>query len=509
MPHVHRGLNKQEKAQGEDNYTMMQGFEWYEPAGGKYYKTMKERAESLGSMGITAVWLPHDRWDLGEFDQKGGVATKYGTKEELLDLIQTLKANGVVSYVDCVLNHQAGADYTETFKATEVAEENRNQEVSEMYDIDGWTGFNFPGRKGKYSEMVWNFNHFDGLFILGEVPTKADMASIRQTGVDWDDKNKKKAIFKIHGEGKTWAKAVDKEKGSFDYLMFADIDHSHPEARDDCINWGEWVLKETGADGFRFDAIKHIDESFIADFVQQVRERVGNTSGPSDADLVPSCSCVGEFWKDSIDALGGYLDRMPTQFSIFDTPLHYNFKAASDQAENYDIRKIFDDALVQSRPMDAVTLVENHDTQHSSLPSERGSSLSPTPSSCYAPMATRDLYGCNSDPKVEPMNQLGDFVRARKLFAYGPLREYNDHANTWGWVREGDEGHDGCAVEGEKRMQLPDGHAGEVWTDVLGWQQGEVTIEEDGWATFKCPTKSAAIWTRSDARGREEFGKNE
>lgn len=33
--------------------------------------------------------------------------------------------------------------------------------------------------------------------------------------------------------------------------------------------------------------------------------------------------------------------------------------------------------------------------------------------------------------------------------------------------------------EGEKRMQIPDGHAGEVWTDVLGWSQGEVTIGDD------------------------------
>ena len=60
--------------------------------------------------------------------------------------------------------------------------------------------------------------------------------------------------------------------------MFADIDHAHPDARKECIEWGVWVLKEAGFDGFRFDAIKHIDEGFIADFVQQVRERVDNVS---------------------------------------------------------------------------------------------------------------------------------------------------------------------------------------------------------------------------------------
>lgn len=40
-----------------------------------------------------------------------------------------------------------------------------------------------------------------------------------------------------------------------------------------------------------------------------------------------------------------------------------NFKQASDQGESFDIRQIFDGSLVQSRPLDAVTLVDNHDTQ--------------------------------------------------------------------------------------------------------------------------------------------------
>lgn len=29
-----------------------------------------------------------------------------------------------------------------------------------QYEIEGWTGFNFPGRKGKYSDMVWSHIHF-------------------------------------------------------------------------------------------------------------------------------------------------------------------------------------------------------------------------------------------------------------------------------------------------------------------------------------------------------------
>lgn len=53
------------------------------------------------------------------------------------------------------------------------------------------------------------------------------------------------------------------------------------------------------------------------------------------------------------------------------------------------------------------------------------------------------------------------------------------------WLRKGDEEHDGCVVvlcngtgEGEKKVEVGKEHAGEKWTDVLGWHQGEVTIDE-------------------------------
>lgn len=70
---------------------------------------------------------------------------------------------------------------------------------------------------------------------------------------------------------------------------------------------------------------------------------------------------VGEFWKDSLDDLEGYLEALDTQFSLFDTPLHYNFKEAGDRGKDYDMRAIWDDTIVQNKPIDAVTLVDNHE----------------------------------------------------------------------------------------------------------------------------------------------------
>ena len=37
-------------------------------------------------------------------------------------------------------------DYTEKFMAKEVDQQNRDKEITDAYEIEGWTGFNFPGR---------------------------------------------------------------------------------------------------------------------------------------------------------------------------------------------------------------------------------------------------------------------------------------------------------------------------------------------------------------------------
>jgi len=109
-----RALGKQDHPKGSSNYTMLQGFEWYTPGGGVYYEWLESKAKELGDMGITAIWCPpptkcdtadsvgyspYDLWDLGEFDQKGGKATKWGTKEQLVKCIKALKDNGIAVYI--------------------------------------------------------------------------------------------------------------------------------------------------------------------------------------------------------------------------------------------------------------------------------------------------------------------------------------------------------------------------------------------------------------------------
>ena len=111
------------------NRTMLQGFEWYIPADGKHWSRLAEQAERLAGLGFTDIWLPpaykglegakdvgygvYDLFDLGEFDQKGSVATKYGTKEEYLACIRALHGAGMQVLADVVLNHMMGQDYSQ------------------------------------------------------------------------------------------------------------------------------------------------------------------------------------------------------------------------------------------------------------------------------------------------------------------------------------------------------------------------------------------------------------
>ena len=154
-----------------NNGLMMQYFEWYLPEDHSLWKRVMEEAPKLKTLGVSSLWLPpaykgaagdkdvgygaYDLYDLGEFNQKGSIPTKYGTKKEYIEMVQAVQKKGMDIYADIVLNHKIGADETEYVKAEEFNATSRNQMVGDEKTICGWTKFTFPGRKGKYSDFTW------------------------------------------------------------------------------------------------------------------------------------------------------------------------------------------------------------------------------------------------------------------------------------------------------------------------------------------------------------------
>ena len=203
----------------EHNGAMMQFFHWYTPTDGSLWKQLATQAHTLFEAGITSVWLPpaykgaagaedtgygvYDLFDLGEFDQKGTIRTKYGTRDEYLHAIQAAHDAGMQVYADIVFNHKLGADNQEEFKATPYNPDCRNEAIGELQAIKAWTHFTFPGRGAKYSSLQWKWWHFnavDSSAMASDVP----------------------AVYLF--EGKTFHNEVDKEKCNFDYLIAGDTE---------------------------------------------------------------------------------------------------------------------------------------------------------------------------------------------------------------------------------------------------------------------------------------------
>jgi len=474
------------------NGTIMQYFEWYlEP--GFLWKQLKEHSKQLSAEGITAVWIPpaykgmsgqydagysaYDLYDLGEFDQKGTIPTKYGTKDELVATIRALHDERIQVYADIVLNHKMGADGCENVIAREYNMYDRNRVESDDEEIGAWTSFTFPGRKGTYSKFVWNRQHFDA--------------------VDWDEKHGRKGIFMF--SGKQWDAQLDREYGNYDYLMGADIDLEDKEVVQELKRWGKWFVHLTDVDGFRFDAVKHMNFSFYKKWLKGLRrEEKGEFFS------------VGEYWNADLQALKDYLQASAYEFSLFDVPLHYKFCQAATSNGSFDLRTIFDNTLTQHNPIRSVTFVDNHDTQP-------GQSLESFVPAWFKPLAYAlillrqdgypcvfygDYYGIPNNGIPEGRQWLVKMMKARSECAYGLQHDYFDNPDLIGWTREGDDEHisSGLAVvltdsnEGSKSMYIGTQHANKQFFDCTGGFANPVTINGDGCAVFPVHGGSVSVW---------------
>ena len=522
------------------NGTMLQGFSWNLPADGQHWRRLGQMADRLVSEGITSVWMPpaykgqagvrdvgygvYDLWDLGEFDQRGGVATKYGTRREYVSAVVALKQSGIDVLGDIVLNHKMGADEAEELMARPVASDNRLYDMGPLEPITAWTRFTFPGRAGELDDFVWDWTCFKG--------------------VDYDASGERGGLWLF--DGKAWDDDVSHEMGNYDYLMGVDVDLGNPDVYEQLVKWGAWYLEASGVDGFRLDAIKHMSRAFYTRWLADMRAAAGR-----------ELFCVGEYWSPGVQDLVSYLGSEP-DMSLFDVPLHFAFYQASVDREHIDFARMLDGAFVTADPVHAVTFVDNHDTQpNQALESTVQPWFKPV---AYAVILLReagypcvffaDLFGLPSDA-TPAVAELPLLMEIRRRFAYGAQRDYFDDPSLVGWTREGDgsrvgsgvaailwnqpspqdegdadasgDAEDGDVEDGkaappveEPQEAVPDQeeslptkamcvgahHAGETWQCVLG-DVASVEIDGEGVGRFPVSTTSmVAVYVPEDAVAR-------
>lgn len=495
-----------ERASDVVNPLLLQAFAWDMAPDSSHWRLLARNAEFLAACGVSSIWLPpaykghagvkdvgygvYDMYDLGEFDQKGGVPTKYGTKDEYLAAVAALHAAGVSVVADVVLNHRMGGEAVETVRATPVDPGDRRRPIGEAEEIQAWTRYEFPGRGGAYSDFTWDWTCFNGS--------------------DWDETRGISGVWLF--EGKQWNENVDDEFGNYDYLMGCDVDVADPKVRAELDRWGRWYVETADIDGLRLDAVKHIGADFFAGWLPELRKATGR-----------ALPAVGEYWSHDVGELKEYLEAVPST-SLFDVPLHFHLHAASNSNGDVDLSRLFEGTLVDADPARAVTFVENHDTQP-------GQSLASTVQSWFKPSAYAvillreagtpcvfwgDLFGTPETGDLPAVAELPLLMTMRRALAHGPQHDAFDAPDVVGFAREGDDAHPGSGLAavlsdrlaGAKRLYVGTRHAGKKWVSVVGGHE-PVVVGDDGVVELSVSDGGLSVYVPEAAKpmldGAEEY----
>jgi alpha-amylase len=216
---------------------VLQGF-WWDCWNEKYpqdwYTYLAKLAPRLREMGFDGIWIPppakgnagtnsmgydiFDHYDLGDKDQKGTVATRFGSKDSLLRLMAVAHANGLEVYPDIVLNHVIGG-------------EEDPAAPGDKFKRFRYQGFS-DSANGRWPKDHWNFH-----------PNPDHECT---TG-DWCEQ--------LFGPDSCYFDAQHGGGGNGGYM------------RDQARAWLVWLTKQLGADGFRFDAVKHFPAYVVEDLL--------------------------------------------------------------------------------------------------------------------------------------------------------------------------------------------------------------------------------------------------
>ena len=265
----------------------------------KWADYLTELAPRLKALGVDAIWVPpnykndgpgsvgygpFDQYDLGDKYQKGETAsdtmrTRSGNKDELLRMIAVMHANGIEVIQDIVLNHQSGAgnrgggggrDFT-------AASAPYQDNASNYYKNFRYVCYGTPHldtsaadyftRRGRWSKNIMNFypnanNNSVNTNAINTAYFGPDMAY---------ENNSIGLSTNIPTSGSVTIKGITKP-------YFNPVQPSNYMAQG-AKDWIVWYKKQTGSDGFRWDAVKHFGYDVQRDLTYALKYQSGFANG--------------------------------------------------------------------------------------------------------------------------------------------------------------------------------------------------------------------------------------
>jgi glycosidase len=268
------------KAQQRVSKVILQAF-WWDYWNNNYRfgwaNYLTELAPRLKAMGVDAIWIPpasknqsagsvgyapFDHYDLGDkYQKQNGDTTRLGTKDELLRMIAVMHANGIEVIADMVLNHNSdaaavGGQDPETGMSMQSAGGFKNfryvsyrtPRVDESLN-DYWT------RSGRWPKNYQNFHpNYANVCNSGDI-----CGTFWGPDIDYATPGAFGQSSNIPPFGSVNVGGVNRPF------------HNPPQSSNYMLNNGReymaWFKKQTNADGFRFDAVKHYSIPAQRDFI--------------------------------------------------------------------------------------------------------------------------------------------------------------------------------------------------------------------------------------------------
>lgn len=337
---------------------ILQGFWWdytnnNYPNGWSNY--LADLAPRLRDLGIDGIWIPpsiknggtnsngyspFDQYDLGDKYQKGSLKTRLGNKDELLRLCAVMHANGIDVIQDVVLNHMDNAGSSTGAGGVDptAANGDGNQYKNFRYTSYGRaatdeSASDYLGRSGRWPKNWQNFHGNPG----HNCTTGDDCAAFFGPDI----------CYYSNAIGQSSNATFNPTEAS---------DHMRTGAR----NWLIWMKKQTGADGFRFDAAKHFSDWATQDFLYNVKYNASWASGGANmfavGEIVGSASDMDTWISNVKNSNGGTEDLVGT----FDFSLRQELKNMVSAGGSYNIGTLPN--AQQTNRYRTVPFVNNHDT---------------------------------------------------------------------------------------------------------------------------------------------------
>lgn len=284
----------------------------------QYFETswseITARMPEIAAAGYTAIWLPpptkgaegtadvgfsvFDRFDLGDRDQRGTIPTKYGTRDDVVRMVQEAHRFGLKVYFDIVMNHNANPAKIENPGVTLMPA--RIDEFPGTHPLDyhvlpardlgnGTWEVRNPGLFGGNTyTLTANTRENESFVPITPIPSGTTIAGFthlaRAPWIDFNSAGRNEEMFlsllglidfaleqdaTASGPGPNDGRNLVAEQPLPRIIRSADRPETYPnqtpvaeDIREYMMRWIAWFGDVTDCDGLRLDAIKHVPVSF-------------------------------------------------------------------------------------------------------------------------------------------------------------------------------------------------------------------------------------------------------